>query len=123
MRTRAYIGLSLLFALGAESGFSMSCPDALEPFLGILGRKRIHAAVLANSVLEIDSELAQGESIDTVDNLNQTALFLAAQGGRLDLVLELLKRGASKDIKSHYRKSAADEAERLGFSSIVEALK
>ena len=74
------------------------------------------AAGHANDVPEVEGRklvsalLDRGAKLDEVDDRGMTALMVSTELGHIETIEELVKRGASKDVKSKEGKTAMDYA-------------
>src|SRR5580658_2799812 len=82
---------------------------------------RIHVAAKAGNLSEVkrllDSKEASIEDRDT--KLGPTALIVAAQNGHLEIVKELLNRGANIEAKENYGFTALLRAARGDYTEIL----
>ena len=67
--------------------------------------------------------LQAGATVDAVDNDGWTALHLAANEGKIQVVEALLNAGADKAVKKKNGKTALDEAQRKNHPAIVKLLR
>ena len=63
--------------------------------------------------------LGAGADINKQDNTGWTPLMAAAQKGKIEVVRELLKRGAKKDLKNIYGKTAYDKADTAEIGALL----
>jgi len=67
--------------------------------------------------------LKQGARPDQRNNFGYSALMIASQEGRADIVKALLSAGADRTLRNKKRETAADIAVASGHSGIVALLK
>jgi thioredoxin-related protein len=90
---------------------------------GIAGETPLMKAVRVNDVVQVSALINAGVNINKRNAGGQTALMLAAAGGRADIVKLLLKAGARPDINDYEGFSAADRAAQNGFDLLASQLK
>ncbi len=92
------------------------------PFQNILGRTRLHAAVMRNSPILVERALNRGEAIDAQGPDGQTALHLAAQYGFGELVQYLISAKANPNLPDKSGLLPVQLAARKGYANIVRFL-
>lgn len=84
----------------------------------------VHLSVLMGkkASLQVLSQM-QGFDVNAQDREGRTALMLASDMGRLDMVDALLKMGADVSLKDNNGHSAFDYAQKNQYSTVAEALR
>lgn len=77
---------------------------------------------MAGDVRGLEEQLGSGAPVDSRDGHGQTALMLAAHGGRLKAVECLLRHGANLNITAKYGFSALMLAIVAGHETVARAL-
>ena len=105
--------IRLLVMRGADVNLKNRSGETALHLAARLYRLEAAAALLEAKDLRIDEFNGRGE----------TALHIAATTGGPELVTMLLKRGASKSLRSNRGKTALEAAEEQGRTSLVELLR
>ena len=107
------------FLTDAPTGWTADIRNRPHPETG---RILLHDRV-DGSIAVLHMYVGLGDNVKKQDNRKQTPLHLAAQLGKVDSVLVLLKGGASTDIKDDEDRTPEDLATIHGHADVVEALQ
>lgn len=84
---------------------------------------RLHAAAAKGDLAAMQSLLAQGADINTLDNQGRTALMLAILGQHQKLVVALMDAGADASLRDQAGFTAADLAVNAGHADWLPLLQ
>ena len=66
--------------------------------------------------------LARGASVDLHNNVGGTALMLAAENGKLNIVWALLRAGADPEARNQHNVTALQHAKVMGHTATAQLL-
>ena len=86
---------------------------------GYEGRVCLHRASFRGYLAIVILLLAAGANVDKQSNGGNTPLMLAASNGNIEVVKELLKAGANKELKNKYDRTAYDFADEENIKALL----
>ncbi|XP_053168460.1 ankyrin repeat domain-containing protein 2 isoform X2 [Hemicordylus capensis] len=93
-----------------------------EEITGPVAEEDFLKAAVQGKVRVVEKFLTDGNSPDTCDELDSTAMHWACRGGHLDVVKLLQEKGANLNVKDKLLSTPLHVATRTGMAEIVEHL-